>query len=170
MPSAYTYPGVYVEEVPSGVRTITGVSTSDTAFIDFFGRGPMNRAVRVTSMEDFNRRFGGIHRDSEASYALQQYGLNGGQIAWVVRVAGGTPIAAQLRLQAGGSPAGGAITIDARSPGRWGLNLQGGVDHMTAASGQFNYNWKTEKADAGCRRLVIEFNDGTRRSADFLLK
>ena len=36
--------------------------------------------------------------------------------------------------------------------------------------GQFNYNWKTEKADAGCRRLVIEFNDGTRRSADFLLK
>jgi hypothetical protein len=39
-----------------------------------------------------------------------------------------------------------------------------------ASSGQFNYNWKTEKADAGCRRLVIEFNDGTRRSADFLLK
>jgi hypothetical protein len=39
-----------------------------------------------------------------------------------------------------------------------------------AASGQFNYNWKTEKADAGCRRLVIEFNDGTRRSADFLLR
>ena len=34
MPSAYTYPGVYVEEVPSGVRTIAGVSTSDTAFIE----------------------------------------------------------------------------------------------------------------------------------------
>jgi phage tail sheath protein FI len=51
MPSAYTYPGVYVEEVPSGVRTIAGVSTSDTAFIDFFGRGPMNRAVRVTGMK-----------------------------------------------------------------------------------------------------------------------
>jgi len=39
-----------------------------------------------------------------------------------------------------------------------------------AASGQFHYDWKTEKADAGCRRLVIELNDGTRRSADFLLR
>ena len=34
-------------------------------------------------MEDFARRFGGLHRDSEASYALNQFYLNGGQIAWV---------------------------------------------------------------------------------------
>jgi phage tail sheath protein FI len=27
------YPGVYVEEVPSGIRAITGVQTSVTAFI-----------------------------------------------------------------------------------------------------------------------------------------
>lgn len=40
MPSASTYPGVYVEEIPSGVRTITGVSTSNTAFVDYFGAGP----------------------------------------------------------------------------------------------------------------------------------
>ena len=141
MPSTYTYPGVYVEEVPSGVHTIAGVSTSDTAFIDFFPRGPMKEAVRITGMTDLERHFGGVgglDRLSEASYALQQYFLNGGQIAWVVRVAGGTPVAAQLRLQAGGSPAGGAITIDARSPGRWGLDLQVGIDHMTATSGQFN--------------------------------
>ncbi len=39
-----------------------------------------------------------------------------------------------------------------------------------AATGQFHYNWKTEKADAGCRRLVIEFADGTRRNVDFLLR
>ena len=40
MPATYTYPGVYVEEIPSGVHTITGVSTSDTAFIDFCARAP----------------------------------------------------------------------------------------------------------------------------------
>ena len=29
MPSFLSYPGVYVEEIPSGVRTITGVPTSE---------------------------------------------------------------------------------------------------------------------------------------------
>jgi len=33
MPAALTYPGVYIEEIPSGVRTITGVATSITAFL-----------------------------------------------------------------------------------------------------------------------------------------
>lgn len=28
MPATFTYPGVYIEEIPSGVRTITGVATS----------------------------------------------------------------------------------------------------------------------------------------------
>lgn len=39
MPSTLSYPGVYVEEVPSGVRTLVGVSTSNTAFVDFFRAG-----------------------------------------------------------------------------------------------------------------------------------
>src|SRR5512147_2278772 len=86
MPSNYSYPGVYVEEIPSEVHTIVGVSTSDTAFIDFFPRGPMNQAHRCTSLADFNRTFGGIDQRSAASYAIQQFYLNGGQIAWVVRV------------------------------------------------------------------------------------
>ena len=33
MPTQVSYPGVYIEEVPSGVRTITGVATSITAFL-----------------------------------------------------------------------------------------------------------------------------------------
>ena len=33
MPTTVSYPGVYVEEIPSGVRTITGVATSITAFL-----------------------------------------------------------------------------------------------------------------------------------------
>ena len=67
-----TYPGVYVKEEPSGVRTITGVSTSNTAFIDFFKRGRIDEAVRVTSGEDFDLRFGGIVQSREASYAIMQ--------------------------------------------------------------------------------------------------
>jgi len=155
MPSTYTYPGVYIEEVPSGVRTIAGVSTSDTAFVDVFSRGPMNEAVRVTGMEDFRRRFGGLKRDSEASYAISQYFLNGGQIAWVVRVADGDPPTAQLRFTSGGSPAGGALTIDAANPGLWAKDaVQVAVDHLTAAGTTGLFNLVVRELDAGRKRVV----------------
>src|SRR5712691_9162989 len=100
MPGTYTYPGVYVEEVPSGVRTITGVSTSDTAFVDFFARGQVDDPVRVTSLGDFEREFGGLDSRSEASYAIQQFFLNGGAVAWVVRVTADNASAASLTLPA----------------------------------------------------------------------
>lgn len=47
MPIAPTYPGVYIEEIPSGVRTITGVATFIGAFVDYFPSGPMNEAVQI---------------------------------------------------------------------------------------------------------------------------
>jgi phage tail sheath protein FI len=155
MPSAYTYPGVYVEEVPSGVRSIAGVSTSDTAFIDFFARGPMNEAVRVTGMEDFNRRFGGVNRLSEASYALRQYYLNGGQIAWVVRVADGDPRAARYQFASGGSPASGELTVEAASPGVWAKGtVQVGVDHLTASGTSGLFNLIVRELDSGRKRVL----------------
>ena len=40
MPATLTYPGVYIEEIPSGVRAITGVATSITAFVGRALRGP----------------------------------------------------------------------------------------------------------------------------------
>ena len=67
MPQSYTYPGVYVEEIASGVRTIAGVSTSDTAFIDFFKQGPVDEPVRITSYGDFERIFGGLDARSAAA-------------------------------------------------------------------------------------------------------
>ena len=42
MPTTPTYPGVYIEEIPSGVRTIMGVATSITAFIGRALRGPVD--------------------------------------------------------------------------------------------------------------------------------
>ena len=47
-----SYPGVYVVERPSGVRTITGVATSIAAFVDAFPRGPLNEAVQCFSFAD----------------------------------------------------------------------------------------------------------------------
>ncbi|MGH2356272.1 MAG: phage tail sheath family protein, partial [Chloroflexota bacterium] len=137
MPPTLTFPGVYIQEIPSGVRTIAGVSTSDTAFVDWFRRGPLNQAVRITSFADFQRSFGGLDPRSESSYAIQQYYLNGGSIAWVVRVAGGTPpAAAQIVLQ-GGSPPQSVIRVEAANPGAWGNGVQVAVT-PGAAAGQFN--------------------------------
>jgi phage tail sheath protein FI len=137
MPATLTYPGIYIEEVPSGVRTIAGASTSNTAFVDWFPRGPMNEPVRITSFGEFERIFGGLDARSEASYAVQQYYLNGGSIAFVVRVAGGTPqpVAAQRVLQ-GGTPAEDVLTVAAANPGTWGNDVQ--VSIAPGQTGTFN--------------------------------
>ena len=82
----YLAPGVYIEEVPTNSHPIDGVPTSTAAFIDIFEQGPMDKAVRIDSYADFERVFGGLHAGSEASYAIRQYFLNGGRVAWVVRV------------------------------------------------------------------------------------
>ncbi len=86
MPIKPRYPGVHIQEIPTAARTIEGIATSIAAFIDLFKRGPKNKAVRVSSMADFVRRFGGLDKNSAASYAIQQFFLNGGTEAWVVRV------------------------------------------------------------------------------------
>ena len=55
MPVAISYPGVYVEEIPSGVRTITGVATSITAFIGWARSRSYGYAGLVLSWSDFRR-------------------------------------------------------------------------------------------------------------------
>ena len=86
MPSSLTYPGVYVEELPSGVRTITGVATSVTAFIGRARKGPIDEAVDITSFADFERTFGGLWLDSTMSFAVRDFFLNGGARAVIVRL------------------------------------------------------------------------------------
>ena len=66
MPVTPTYPGVYIEEIPSGVRTITGVATSITAFIGRALKGPVDQATRIQSFADYERRFGGLDDSDES--------------------------------------------------------------------------------------------------------
>jgi len=47
-----TYPGVYIQEIPSGVRTITGVQTSITAFAGRAPIGPVATPVLIASYGD----------------------------------------------------------------------------------------------------------------------
>ncbi len=126
MPVTPTYPGVYVEEIPSGVRTITGVSTSITAFIGRALKGKLDEPIRIQSFGDFMRQFGGLWNKSTMSYAVQQYFLNGGQDAIIIRVHKGATNAT-LTI--------GSLNLEAASPGSWGNALQAAVDHNIRKSG-----------------------------------
>ena len=86
MPITPTYPGVYIEEIPSGVRTIMGVATSITAFIGRTVRGPVNEAVTINSFGDYERIFGGLWTESTMSYAVRDFYMNGGSQAIIVRL------------------------------------------------------------------------------------
>jgi phage tail sheath protein FI len=124
MPIQPTYPGLYVEEVSSGVHPISGVSTSDTAFIDYFPQGPVEEAVRVSSFDGFLREFGPLlDVGSPAGYAVMQYFVNGGQVAWIVRVLGANAAASSVPLNGGSAPSA-TLTVSARSEGAWGDALQ----------------------------------------------
>ncbi len=132
MQTAYTYPGVYVEEIPSGVRPIAGVSTSDTAFVGYFERGPLLKPTKVTSATEAERRFGKPLPNSEAALQLAAYFANGGSVAWVVRTASGT--AAELKASV---KTFGDLAIRATNPGVWGDSLFIQIDHdATPPDGQ----------------------------------
>lgn len=157
MAAAYRHPGVYIEEARSGVRAIASVSTSTTAFIDYFPRGPLGEAVRITSYANFERGFGGLHASSPGSYAIKQFYLNGGHVALVVRVASGTPREAQRGL---GATAGSAtrlpLIVRAIHPGTWGNNLQVAIDYNTAGGQPNEFNLVVrEVVTVGGRKQVL---------------
>lgn len=145
MPVRPTYPGVYIEEVPSGVRTISGVSTSTTAFLGYLRRGPLNEPVQVFNLGDFDRAFGGLDSVSEVSYAVAQYFLNGGTEAIVIRTAGGTPDPAAATL----TDANGAdsLLVEAANEGVWGDALRIEVDYDTADPANLFNLYVTEVGD-----------------------
>jgi len=145
MPVQVSYPGVYIEEVPSGVRTITGVSTSIAAFVGFFPKGPMNKAEAIFNMGDFERIFGGLDKRSDSGYAISQFFLNGGQRAYVVRVASGdddnAPQQASVAVKshpAAGSAPKKVLTIKARNEGVWGNHLRAEITHNVEPAETFN--------------------------------
>ena len=129
MPVAPTYPGVYIEEIPSGVRTIVGVATSVTAFVGRASAGPVDTPIVINGFADYERIFGGLSLDSAMSYAVRDFFANGGSQAIIVRLyhedAGGA-LPAKTPLAVGG------LTLEAANPGTWGENLRASVNKDVA--------------------------------------
>ena len=122
MPDASTYPGVYVEELPSGVRTIAGVATSVTAFVGRALRGLIDEPVIINNYGDFERIFGGLWHQSSLGYAVQDFYWNGGGQAIIVRLFHSTNQPSTATLNANGLP------LIAAAPGAWGNNLRARIE------------------------------------------
>src|SRR5262249_34914129 len=123
MATAVSYPGVYIQEIPSGVRTITGVATSITAFVGRAIRGPVHEAVTITSFGDFEKQFGGLWLDNALGYAVRDFFLNGGSQAIIVRLFHAdpnTPSKATFTI--------GSLKFVAAYEGKWGAALRITVD------------------------------------------
>ncbi|MGH7937801.1 MAG: phage tail sheath family protein [Bryobacteraceae bacterium] len=117
MPTLTTYPGVYIEEISSGVHTITGVATSITAFLGRALSGPTNEPTTINSFADFERQFGGIDVDYPMSYAVRDFYLNGGSQGLIVRLEKNSAKAKQ-----------NDVKLEATSAGKWGNKLVYVVD------------------------------------------
>ena len=131
MPVTPTYPGVYIEELPSATHTIIGVATSITAFVGFTKQGPVNTATQVLSYGDFSRAFGDLDPDCPLTYAVQQFFLNGGSEAYIVRVAEGAAQAGFNLVNDTSATGVVVLLLQAATAGAWGNTLQVTIDRNT---------------------------------------
>jgi phage tail sheath protein FI len=141
MPVQVSYPGVYVQEIPSGTRTITGVSTSVALFIGMAEQGPMGEPMRTLSYTEFERTYGTTNSLGELHDQVRQFFLNGGSTAWVIRIAtGSSPSKVKLLSESGGE----VLELEARSHGLVGQSIRAQVDYDTAEPEQ-TFNMRIEQ-------------------------
>jgi uncharacterized protein len=130
----YLHPGVYIEEIPSGAKTIEGVGTSTAAFIGYTTRGPLDTPLLLLNFDDYRRRYGGI-RDLGAGdfgdamgFSVAAFFQNGGTKAYVVRLARGTaenPLRSARAYIRRPNPPGStdALEFTAVNEGQWANGL-----------------------------------------------
>jgi phage tail sheath protein FI len=131
----YLHPGVYIEEIPSGAKTIEGVGTSTAAFIGYTTQGPVGTPLLLLNFDDYRRRYGGI-RDLGASplgdalgFSVAAFFQNGGTKAYVVRLARddspGHPLTGARAYIRKPAPPGNtdALEFTATSEGQWANGL-----------------------------------------------
>ena len=173
-----TYPGVYVQELPSGTHTIAGAATSITAFVGYLERGPLNTPVQCLNFGDFQRVFGGLDQNSITSFQVSQFFLNGGVEAWVSRLyASSAPPVQPTILLLGAlppttppTPSSGPpkltkgsdlLTLLSQNPGTWGGTIFVTVDYMTNKPNTFNltatlYATSSNSSSSGVSYSVVQ--------------
>ncbi|HEY1880035.1 MAG TPA: phage tail sheath subtilisin-like domain-containing protein [Caulobacteraceae bacterium] len=91
MSVSYTFPGIYVQELPSSSHSVSPAPTSVAAFVGYshpYKTGQFGVAKQLFSFTDYETYFGGLFSsgvvDASLPRAVYQFFLNGGSTAWVV--------------------------------------------------------------------------------------
>lgn len=82
----YRTPGVYFESIDPAPRKISEVRSDIAGFVGVSSRGPLHRAVKIKSWEQFKTRFGGPSGEGFLASGAFGFFANGGRTCWVVRV------------------------------------------------------------------------------------
>ena len=147
----YLSPGVYVEEYDSGATPMQGVSTSTAGFVGLAERGPViGQPQLVTSFADYTRMYGGYlskagYGDARyLPYAVEQFFMNGGARAYIMRAVPGDAKAASLTTC--------VVRVTASNPGAWAEKMRVTVVPSSKA--------KTQVFDVDGADLTLKNADG----------
>lgn len=161
----YLSPGVYVEEVESGALPMEGVSTSTAGFIGMAERGPViGRPQLVTNFADYQRMYGSYLSEAKYGdyrflpYAVEQFFLNGGSRAFIMRV---VPQGAKCSATSGSA----VLKFTAANPGEWGDRLRVTITPASKAKTQAleaidDRSVRVKSCDGFTAGDVVEFYDG----------
>jgi phage tail sheath protein FI len=144
MPQSLSYPGVYVEEVSSGVHTIAGVATSIGLFIGWARRGPVDAATRIFSFADYERTYGGLDLDSPLGYAVKQFFDNGGTDAYVIRIVRVAAEGITTGLAAPATALNKGTRFTATSPGKWANDYAVRIEYRKDGDAETQKRFKVE--------------------------
>lgn len=158
MPVAVSYPGVYVQELPSGVRTIVGVATAIGMFLGRSKMGELRKSVRCLSYADFERNFSAEYGGSDLAREVRLFYDNGGADCYVMRLADDSaqPASVMLEDEAGAN----TLKLTAKSAGLFGNDIRAVVSYNTALpEATFNlevFRWATA-SNGALQKSQVEF-------------
>ena len=173
-----TYPGVYTQELPSGVRTVAGAPTSVALFVGPTRSGIDRRPILCLNFGDFERSFGGLSATSSLSHSVLHFFANGGGKAFVIRLPAKNAVAAKSSLlQAGVNQP--SVTLTALSSGAASNSIFVAVDPFEIGAQPFSSSPDTKRfnltiTDAVTGRVERFANlttaAGNARTADLVVK
>jgi len=127
--------GIYVIEGPARGQPIPVDGDSVTAFVSPAPRGPVDRAVSISSSEEFQKIFGVPDYHCRLEFAVRQFFANGGVNAVIVRVSSTKQC---NRIYLPGDE--GELVLEARNPGPL-EHLRASVDYdEIAGESEENFN------------------------------
>lgn len=151
-----SYPGVYVQEVSSGVRPIEAAGTSTAAFIGVAEKGPVGEVRKVFNFTEFQNTYGNFLSNSYLAHSVFQFFNNGGRQCYVGRIAKDAKAASVTILDRHDSTPGDSLIIVASSPGIWGNHLNVLIDDTNVLNENIHFNLTVYRFDPAIDEEPVE--------------